>query len=537
MSRGKADEPAWLDRAGTDEQDEDWLDRGIALEELIHWAEFLVVAPMTADSIAKMLHGLVDNTLQRILRSWDVSKKILVVPGMSVLMWENPMTRQQLSKIAHNWNWIRVLDPLLRTCAKESQSEQKLNEDRLFNEVIQIVQNQADLLTLGNDMDTAPSTLSTTKSWNQPCNVFLPPEILSVIFEYFGDWEIAACLGVKTMLPTPQDWREPTHEGLDQSRSLEWTILTGRLPHFINHLKSNPPLKWLSKLSVKLIIKLGRTDILSYLETHDRELFRSTFAHKLLPNKASSVFGRLEILDWWSTSPSFLHKEYDNEAIDGASKAGFVFVLDWWRASKLPLHYTEAALEQAASKGHIAVLEWWRNKVAEGREHGTRSRLSGQNNSSNDLEEQRPLDSESPSMKPIRLKIGKSLILAAQNGQDGVLSWWTAASLPTPHKDSIARTASAFGHVNVLNTWKAIEGDKMQFDNQVLVGATRNGHDKVLEWWKNCGYRVEYKTCDIEEALEDCLGGEGENRVRGWWARNGLNLGVGTSEWMQVKAL
>ena len=70
----------------------------------------------------------------------------------------------------------------------------------------------------------------------------------------------------------------------------------------------------------------------------------------------------------------------------------------------------------------------------------------------------------------------------------------------------------------------------MIFDNQVLVGATKNGHAGVLQWWKdagtNHGLKVEYKTCDIEEAMEDAVGGGGEGEVREWWGRNGLNLGV-----------
>ena len=47
---------------------------------------------------------------------------------------------------------------------------------------------------------------------------------------------------------------------------------------------------------------------------------------------------------------------------------------------------------------------------------------------------------------------------------------------------------------------------------------------------------MEYKTCDIEEAMEDAVG-SGEGVVREWWAANGLNLGVGTGEWMRVKVL
>jgi len=47
------------------------------------------------------------------------------------------------------------------------------------------------------------------------------------------------------------------------------------------------------------------------------------------------------------------------------------------------------------------------------------------------------------------------------------------------------------------------------------------------------GKRVEYKTMDIEEALEDSLGDQ--TKVRRWWAENGLNLGLDTTEWMKVR--
>ena len=82
----------------------------------------------------------------------------------------------------------------------------------------------------------------------------------------------------------------------------------------------------------------------------------------------------------------------------------------------------------------------------------------------------------------------------------------------------------------------------MAFDNKVLIEPTKNGHVEVLEWWKafaRCGAgKVEYKTCDVEEALEDSVGSEGKAyEVKKWWARNGLNLGVQVSEWTRVKAL
>ena len=94
-------------------------------------------------------------------------------------------------------------------------------------------------------------------------------------------------------------------------------------------------------------------------------MFWASFSGKLLPNKASAPYGREDILDWWNTSPSFLKKEYDADTLDGASRMGYVYILDWWKRSGLTLKYTEAALEQSSAKGHLLVLEWWKEAALE----------------------------------------------------------------------------------------------------------------------------------------------------------------------------
>ena len=137
----------------------------------------------------------------------------------------------------------------------------------------------------------------------------------------------------------------------------------------------------------------------------------------------------------------------------------------------------------------------------------------------------------------VRLKPGKSICYATQNGQTDVVRWWAQSGLPFPHEDTVAKLASTHGHVDILQLWHETKGSKMIYDNQVLVGASKSGHVAVLEWWKLSGLRVEYKTCDVEEALEDGDEGDRGMEVRRWWARNGLNLGVCTSEWMKTKAL
>ncbi|KAI9798469.1 MAG: hypothetical protein M1825_005349 [Sarcosagium campestre] len=537
--------------------------------------DLLLLAPMDVETLGKMLYGGVDNLLLKILRSWDVSKRIFVVPGMSESMLEHPLTKKQLGKIQRKLPWISVFPPIIFSYPRSNlQSTADSERPRVTwdgsTEIIEAVKNQAELKTIGQDGDIAISPASIETRLRPPKSVALPPEIWTTILDYLGDWEMAQALNVYTTLPVPAEWqRLPTHDAATRvARALERTLLTGTSAEFIRMLQSARAPKWLSRLMVKLIIKFEKIDLLSYLVTNQIDLFRNAFTGTVLPTKASAFFGKITVLNWWRKSPFFTPREYSHEAIDGASKAGFVHILDWWRNSGLELRYSEAALEQASSKGHIAVLEWWRRaSVHQGGFHVDPAQDPVMNtNPYHNLSRHQSAPSATlppfvyesgvtapitvatalrksaatnvDAEKPLRLKVGKSLLLAAQAGRAAVLRWWATSGIPMAHEDAVARHASAHGHVEILRVWRQLRGDKMHFDSQVLVGATKNGHSDVLEWWRSeSGFAVEYKTCDIEEALEDSLGGEGEERVRAWWERNGLNLGVGTSEWMMVKTL
>ena len=516
--------------------------------QLCEWADMMVLAPIDADTFGKMLHGITDCLLLEILRSWDISKKILLVPGMTTLMWENPTTKKQLSKIRRKWQWVRVMQPILWHYS--NHSEKTVLPWDSFNELVDVVKNQAELMVIGHDVDIATSGGAHWSRCNMKTGALLPPEIWHLIFEYVGDWELSRALHINANIPLPVEWRKgrdrPKEKVHRYMRSLEWTILTCPDHQIIDKLKIAPEdLRYLSGLCVKLIIKFCLTGVLAYLETNFQDVFWASFGQKLLPTKASAVYGRTEILEWWRTSPSFLSKDYTTEAIDGASNSGFVHVLDWWLKSGLPLKYTEISLEQASSKGHILVLEWWKQASLhpEGylRDSSSRQRYGTLGNG----EAHRP-STPSESQPVLHLKPGKALLAAAQNNQAVILRWWDSSGIPTSFSESVARVASQHGHVAVLDTWKELKGEKMAFDNQVLVQATKNGHVEVLEWWKNFssgeggrpGNRVEYKTCDIEEALEDCVCNRArEDAVKRWWAKNGLNLGVGVSEWTRIKSL
>ncbi|KAK4580012.1 hypothetical protein LTR86_000214 [Recurvomyces mirabilis] len=486
--------------------------------DLCEWANLLVLGPMDANTLAKMLHGHTDNLLLEIMRSWNVSKKVLLVPGMSHLMWENPMTKKQITKIRRKWNWIQVLEPILWSF--EGDKKKLDTWDAPTEDLVDAVRNQVDLMNIGQGLDVSPASRTMITSARtgvvETPNCLLPPELWTIIFDFTGDWELAQTLHIYTNLPPPADWTSHTaRQGpRNYMEALELTILRGNLADVKHFIATHSVPRWLSKLCIKLIMRFAMTPLLAHLEANHKDLFWATFGHTFLPDKASSVFGRTEILEFWRTSPSFLTKEYNTEALDGASRAGFVNVLEWWQHSGLPLKFTEAALEQASSQGHVEVLEWWKSQST-------------------------TVDDTSASVdsSKIRLKPGKSICFASQSGQTEVVRWWLHSGISFPHEDTVAKLASTHGHVAVLQLWHEHKGSKVIFDNQVLVGATKMGSVDVLEWWKTSGLKVEYKTCDVEEALEDGYEGERGLAVRRWWARNGLNLGVGTSEWMKTKFL
>jgi phosphopantothenoylcysteine decarboxylase/phosphopantothenate--cysteine ligase len=65
--------------------------------QLSRAADLVVVAPATADLIAKLAHGLADDLASTLLLATD--KKILVAPAMNVRMWLNQATQRNVSSL------------------------------------------------------------------------------------------------------------------------------------------------------------------------------------------------------------------------------------------------------------------------------------------------------------------------------------------------------------------------------------------------------------------------------------------------------
>jgi phosphopantothenoylcysteine decarboxylase/phosphopantothenate--cysteine ligase len=62
---------------------------------LADWADLVVIAPCTANLMAKMVHGLADDLVSTVLLA--TRAPVLVAPAMNVNMWNHPATQQNLA--------------------------------------------------------------------------------------------------------------------------------------------------------------------------------------------------------------------------------------------------------------------------------------------------------------------------------------------------------------------------------------------------------------------------------------------------------
>jgi phosphopantothenoylcysteine synthetase/decarboxylase len=75
--------------------------------QLVDWADCIVVAPATADIIAKAANGICDDLLSTTLCvCWD--KKVLLAPAMNSQMWANPIVQKNLGILTEQLKYKTV---------------------------------------------------------------------------------------------------------------------------------------------------------------------------------------------------------------------------------------------------------------------------------------------------------------------------------------------------------------------------------------------------------------------------------------------
>lgn len=80
--------------------------------ELRRWADIFLIAPLSANSLAKIANGICNNLLTSVLRDWTPSTPVLVAPAMNTFMYINPMTKTHLKMLQEDAPFITVLKPV-----------------------------------------------------------------------------------------------------------------------------------------------------------------------------------------------------------------------------------------------------------------------------------------------------------------------------------------------------------------------------------------------------------------------------------------
>jgi phosphopantothenoylcysteine decarboxylase / phosphopantothenate---cysteine ligase len=65
--------------------------------ELSKWGELLLICPATANTLAKLAHGIADNLLTSLALSFQ--NRLVVAPAMNSAMWENDVTRENVAAL------------------------------------------------------------------------------------------------------------------------------------------------------------------------------------------------------------------------------------------------------------------------------------------------------------------------------------------------------------------------------------------------------------------------------------------------------
>jgi phosphopantothenoylcysteine decarboxylase len=69
----------------------------------------MLIAPLDANTLAKLAGGLCDNLLTCILRAWDMTKPVIVCPAMNTHMWNHPLTSKHLDIIKNELHYTIIL--------------------------------------------------------------------------------------------------------------------------------------------------------------------------------------------------------------------------------------------------------------------------------------------------------------------------------------------------------------------------------------------------------------------------------------------
>ena len=127
---------------------------------LSRWADVIIIAPTTANTISKLAKGTSDDLASTVVLASN--KQIFLAPAMNVRMWEHPSTQENIN-ILRKYNY-RIIGPEIGDMACGEYGEGKMSEpETIFNEIKNFLLNQ-----IKNKKIKALVTAGPTKEYIDP---------------------------------------------------------------------------------------------------------------------------------------------------------------------------------------------------------------------------------------------------------------------------------------------------------------------------------------------------------------------------------
>ena len=101
---------------------------------LSRWADLILVAPATANTISKLSSGSSDDLASTVILASN--KDIFLTPAMNVRMWEHPSTKENLKKLKSYG--YKIIGPEIGDMACGEFGEGKMTEEQ---EILKEIQN------------------------------------------------------------------------------------------------------------------------------------------------------------------------------------------------------------------------------------------------------------------------------------------------------------------------------------------------------------------------------------------------------------
>lgn len=116
--------------------------------QLRRWADILLIAPLSANTLAKLASGICDNLVTSVFRAWNPKTPVIVAPAMNTHMYMNPMTKKHLDILKHECPYVTVLRPLEKVSIRGDIGMGGMRE---WTDVVENLVRKLGLAPLGNN--------------------------------------------------------------------------------------------------------------------------------------------------------------------------------------------------------------------------------------------------------------------------------------------------------------------------------------------------------------------------------------------------